>query len=199
MRQTHRLRDPSTRKAAQTRKYNGLYYGAKVTTPGRRQRLSKVEHSQAMRKEFDKFAKSTKLSAIGALRRRQRMQRNEKTVGLVTQNVRGISISKGTLSPWLTHFRQAGPDGAHAIVLIQETHVEKHEIPKAVAAHSRHCGHDTQQEGGTFSYGSPAQGRRGGVAVLINPYVPLGPVRSVHHSPWTAHWMAVEVCLIARR
>jgi hypothetical protein len=124
---------------------------------------------------------------------RRKMCRHETTFGLHTQNVMGLTKTPGNLDAWFNHFRQRDGLGARDVVFLQETHVEDYEIAKMTALHSRSWGFDPTQPDGTFSLWSASQGRKGGVAILKNPYSVLGDLTPYLAEQWTAHWMAVTV------
>jgi exonuclease III len=122
---------------------------------------------------------------------RRKMKRHEATIGLHSQNVMGFAKAEDNLQRWFSHFRQKDALGCLDLVLLQETHVEPHEIPGMTAKHSRNWGFDPLHQDGTFSYWSAASGRKGGVAILCSPYSQVQQMRPYLQAHWNSHWMAV--------
>lgn len=144
-----------------------------------------------MRSQFQDYSCKLRRQKRWTKVQRQKMMRHEATIGMHTQNVMGLTKTKNNITAWLNHFRQNGSDGAHDIIFLQETHVEEHEVSKMSAMHSRHWGFDPSQEGGVFSHWSVGRGRKGGVAILRNPYSQVQELKPYMKDHWSSHWMAV--------
>ncbi|KAF1322066.1 reverse transcriptase, partial [Globisporangium splendens] len=144
-----------------------------------------------MRTQFQDHSRKLQSQKRRTKVQRRKMMRHEATIGMHTQNVMGFTKTTNNITAWFNHFRQTDSEGAHDVIFLQETHVEEHEVSKMSAMHSRHWGFDPSQEGGIFSHWSAGSGRKGGVAILRNPYSQVQELKPYKQDLWSPHWMAV--------
>ncbi|KAF1320212.1 Kinesin protein, partial [Globisporangium splendens] len=123
--------------------------------------------------------------------------RHELSVGFLTQNVMGFSKSDANLNAWFSHFRQTDDSGSLDIVFLQETHVLETEVASMQSRFRRSWGFQEPSEGSDprLSLWSASTERKGGVAILLNPYSCIPTLAPYKQDQWNAHWMAATVTL----
>ncbi|KAF1328529.1 reverse transcriptase, partial [Globisporangium splendens] len=123
--------------------------------------------------------------------------RHELTVGFHTQNVMGFSKSDANLNAWYSHFRQTDDSGSLDIVLLQETHVLETEVASMQSRFRRSWGFQepSEESDPRLSLWSASTERKGGVAILLNPYSCIPTLAPYKQDQWNAHWMAATVTL----
>ncbi|KAF1318321.1 reverse transcriptase, partial [Globisporangium splendens] len=145
----------------------------------------------AMQDQFERLRAEAKSKLRRAKATRRRLQRTEVTIGVLTQNVNGLSKSEANVHAWFGHFRQRTDSGDTAIVFLQETHAEPEDLHKLTAMHSLHWGFTPDNTESPLSLWSPSVDRKGGVAILRNPHAAMSPLKPFLSDRWTEHWMAV--------
>lgn len=127
-------------------------------------------------------------------RRSARTRQQEEQLSLVTQNVQGLASGDASTS-WFAALMQE-QDGQQAdMVLIQETHVQADEIERFTGHHCRMWGLDDSQHSTPLAYWSASNGRRAGVATLLNPHAAIHSVAPYQQDSWTPNFMAVSARL----
>ncbi|KAF1329640.1 reverse transcriptase, partial [Globisporangium splendens] len=123
--------------------------------------------------------------------------RHELTVGFHTQNVMGFSKSDANLNAWFSHFRQTDDSGSLDIVFLQETHVMETEVASMQSRFRRSWGFQepSEESDPRLSLWSASTERKGGVAILLNPYSCIPTLTPYKQDQWNAHWMAATVTL----
>ncbi|KAF1329278.1 hypothetical protein FI667_g6103, partial [Globisporangium splendens] len=123
--------------------------------------------------------------------------RHELTVGFHTQNVMGFSKSDANLNAWFSHFRQTDDSGSLDIVFLQETHVLETEVASMQSRFRRSWGFQepSEESDPRLSLWSASTERKGGVAILLNPYSCIPTLAPYKQDQWNAHWMAAMVTL----
>ncbi|KAF1328105.1 reverse transcriptase, partial [Globisporangium splendens] len=123
--------------------------------------------------------------------------RHELTVGFHTQNVMGFSKSDANLNAWFSHFRQTDDSGSLDIVFLQETHVLETEVASMQSRFCRSWGFQepSEESDPRLSLWSASTERKGGVAILLNPYSCIPTLAPYKQDQWNAHWMAATVTL----
>ncbi|KAF1314877.1 reverse transcriptase, partial [Globisporangium splendens] len=123
--------------------------------------------------------------------------RHELTVGFHTQNVMGFSKSDANLNAWFSHFRQTDDSGSLDIVFLQETHVMETEVASMQSRFRRSWGFQepSEESDPRLSPWSASTERKGGVAILLNPYSCIPTLAPYKQDQWNAHWMAATVTL----
>ncbi|KAF1332969.1 reverse transcriptase, partial [Globisporangium splendens] len=123
--------------------------------------------------------------------------RHELTVGFHTQNVMGFSKSDANLNAWFSHFRQTDDSGSLDIVFLQETHVLETEVASMQSRFRRSWGFQepSEESDPRLSLWSASTERKGGVAILLNPYSCIPTLAPYKQDQWNAHWMAATVTL----
>ncbi|KAF1331274.1 hypothetical protein FI667_g4396, partial [Globisporangium splendens] len=123
--------------------------------------------------------------------------RHELTVGFHTQNVMGFSKSDANLNAWFSHFRQTDDSGSLDIVFLQETHVLETEVASMQSRFRRSWGFQepSEESDPRLSLWSASTERKGGVAILLNPYSCIPTLAPYKQDQWDAHWMAATVTL----
>lgn len=143
-------------KAPDTQQTIPIFYKP-LDTCGREQQLAR-EYA-ALRTRAIQRAKKEKLV-------RRKIQQGERSIGMITQNVMGMRKDPANIGSWYQHFRQRGPEGSHDLVLLQETHVESHEVGAMTGQHCRHWGFLPEASSGGYSLWSPSILRSGGLGIL---------------------------------
>lgn len=125
--------------------------GTSQTTLGDHfQIITTGEHGQQLNEMFRAMAKTFK-------RRKSRLRvstsispTSDSTIGLITQNVNGLSKKKAKQEAWFLHFRQREAAGTPNLVLLQETNVLEGEIPAMHRNYSGAWGFNEAAEGRLF-------------------------------------------------
>ncbi|KAF1333740.1 reverse transcriptase, partial [Globisporangium splendens] len=123
--------------------------------------------------------------------------RHELTVGFHTQNVMGFSKSDANPNAWFSHFRQTDDSGSLDIVFLQETHVLETEVASMQSRFRRSWGFQepSEESDPRLPLWSASTERKGGVAILLNPYSCIPTLAPYKQDQWDAHWMAATVTL----
>ncbi|KAF1319878.1 hypothetical protein FI667_g12756, partial [Globisporangium splendens] len=123
--------------------------------------------------------------------------RHELTVGFHTQNVMGFSKSDANPNAWFSHFRQTDDSGSLDIVFLQETHVLETEVASMQSRFRRSWGFQepSEESDPRLSLWSASTERKGGVAILLNPYSCIPTLAPYKQDQWNAHWIAATVTL----
>lgn len=120
-----------------------------------------------------------------------RFRSEDQTLGFVSQNVNGFGVHDGQHDDWFRAFRRTDTHGQQDIVILQETHLTDAEAVHMHQRHARSWGFRSGVVGGPLSFWAPATDRKGGVAILVNPYGGFGNAKAVltdHSSP---HFIAI--------
>ena len=120
---------------------------------------------------------------------------HEVTLALLSQNVRGFPAAGGRMTEWFQSFRQRESEVQIDMVLLQETHVTTAEITATTDAHCRNWGFDPAIRETPLSFWSPADDKKGGVGILMNPFSAITEVEPYLEEHWTPHWMAVTAVM----
>ncbi|KAF1336414.1 reverse transcriptase, partial [Globisporangium splendens] len=112
-------------------------------------------------------------------------------------NVMGFSKSDANLNAWFSHFRQTDDSGSLDIVFLQETHVLETEVASMQSRFRRSWGFQepSEESDPRLSLWSASTERKGGVAILLNPYSCIPTLAPYKQDQWNAHWMAATVTL----
>ncbi|KAF1329401.1 reverse transcriptase, partial [Globisporangium splendens] len=112
-------------------------------------------------------------------------------------NVMGFSKSDANLNAWFSHFRQTDDSGSLDIVFLQETHVLETEVASMQSRFRRSWGFQepSEESDPRLSLWSASTERKGGVAILLNPYSCIPTLAPYKQDQWNAHWMAAMVTL----
>jgi exonuclease III len=114
----------------------------------------------------------------------------ERTHGCVTQNVNGFGATAEHRENWMQALKRSDQHGRFDVVLLQETHVGVDDVDYMTRLHARTWGFRAGKDCPTLSLWSPAEDKKGGVAIMADPYGLVKELTPALEEHWTAHFMA---------
>ncbi|OWZ11339.1 reverse transcriptase [Phytophthora megakarya] len=147
---------------------------------------------RAVKKQAAKRRKQEERATPAAQSNHPSLHEADQTFGCVTQNVNGFGSSAVKMGEWLRSFRTSDRRGRNDVYILQETHVEEREISRASATFAGQWGFRTGPGCPFRSFWSPSCERKGGVAILVDPYGSFTDVGPVYEHMWSPHFMAVK-------
>jgi hypothetical protein len=166
------------------------------------ERQTKEERDRTMTRDFRLYARKVKRNKRKAgregRRRRQEQHKQDRTIGITTQNVRGLAAQATNISQKLQGFKEQHLRGNRDVIFIQETHLKKEEQQAAARQYAAMWGfkHTTAD---THSMWASGQQRRAGVAILVNPYGAVTKMTPWKEELWTEHLIMAMGELAGRR
>ncbi|OWZ15501.1 reverse transcriptase [Phytophthora megakarya] len=152
----------------------------------RRREYQRLKRNMAKRrKKLEREAKTAKL------RPETRLHQDDRTFGLLSQNVRGFGATPIEHRTWLNSLGRRTAHGNQDLVLLQETHVHAEETEEAQREHAARWGFRSGGGGRALSYWGAARERKGGVGILVNPFGAFQDVRPLCEKAWSSHLVAV--------
>ncbi|POM59233.1 reverse transcriptase, partial [Phytophthora palmivora] len=123
----------------------------------------------------------------------------EQTFGFVTQNVNAFGATEQNRNTWFGTFGVTDQHGRSDVTILQETHVNSKEVLQYEKVFATRWGFRQGPGQQQLSFWSPSNNRKGGVAVLIDPYGSFKNVTPVLKEHWTPHFIAVQGYLGGKR
>ena len=118
----------------------------------------------------------------------------ENSIGLHSQNVQGLPKDPVLCAQWFSNFRQHEERGPLDVVLLQETHVLVGEAHGLDTLYCATWGFNSDEKR-DITLWSESSKRRGGVAILLNPYSTIQAITPWMEEAWTPHWMGSTVTI----
>ncbi|KAE8980760.1 hypothetical protein PR001_g24195, partial [Phytophthora rubi] len=115
----------------------------------------------------------------------------DRTFSGVTLNVNGFGAREAHQADFFRSFRQADSHGRQDVVFLQETHVEPDEVGHRRDQHAKSWGFRRDTQATDLSFWSPSTKRKGGVAILVDPYGHLEAPTPCMVKEWNNHFMAI--------
>lgn len=109
---------------------------------------------------------------------------------MATYNVRGLATHIHHLGERLQGLRETHERGHRAVVSLQETHLNKGEHKTARGQYAAMWGFK-YSTADAMSFWASGDGRRAGVAILLNPYGQVRQVQPWEEQQWSEHLMMV--------
>lgn len=117
---------------------------------------------------------------------------SDQTFGFITQNVNGFGSTEADRSVWFQSFGKRDSHGRPDITRIQETHVEPEEVDKFRQHFAGRWGFRCGADQPEHSFWAASENRKGGVAILIDPYGAFKHATPWHKERWSPHFVAAR-------
>jgi hypothetical protein len=115
----------------------------------------------------------------------------DRTFSCMTQNVNGFGADEAHREEWLRAFKKEDTHGRLDMVFLQETHVEPEDVLFVTRRHAQTWGFRTGAGCAPLSFWAPSRDKKGGVAILVDPYGRIKEAQPALAEQWSPHFMAV--------
>jgi hypothetical protein len=165
-------------------------------------RLTKPERDVETRRELRTYARRMKKQRKQGRERlnthRKVQHRQDRTIGITTQNVRGLATEMKNLTHKLQGFKEQHIRGNRDIIMLQETHLNPEEHGVAERQHAAMWGFK-HTVAAKYSCWASGPHRKAGVAILVNPYGAISKMQSWRADEWTEHLIMTMGALAGRQ
>ncbi|KAE8984108.1 hypothetical protein PF011_g20906 [Phytophthora fragariae] len=151
-----------------------------IRTLFKEHKKKQVRRRRQMEREFEESQKSHRLHAT------------DQTFGFITQNVNGFGSTAADMTHWFQSFGEQDEHGRPDVIVLQETHVEPAEVEKFRHKFAARWGFRSGADQPILSHWAPPTDRKGGVAILIDPYGSFKQAKPYLPATWNSHFMAVR-------
>lgn len=142
-------------------------------------------------KDKDERTRQRKLNEAAGSAKQGRLHQHDVTYGFITQNVNGFGATEKERRQWFTSVGEKDEHGRGDVRILQETHVTASEIDLHQKRFAARWGFRRGRDQPEYSFWSPANNRKAGVAILIDPYGAFKEAAPYLEELWTPHFMAV--------
>jgi hypothetical protein len=148
-----------------------------TVTEQTRLRLLRGESKHAKRGSIAKNKDEEARVDLQTRRPKTTLHPEERTFSCVTQNVNGFGATEAHRDEWMRALKRDDEYGRQDVGFRQETHVEEGDVEFFIGLHARTWVFRVGTGCPPLSFWSPSAAKKGGVAILVDPYGQLKDVK----------------------